>query len=71
MRFNDLLTADVRERMVEIARELRREQMPSEALLWSALRNRQIDGYKFRRQQPIGAFIVDFYCDDVGLIVGS
>ena len=55
--------------MVELARELRGESQPSEALLWAALRNRKLAGHKFRRQQPIGAFIVDFYCDDAALII--
>lgn len=55
--------------MVEIARELRREPTPSEALLWDVLRSRKLGGYKFRRQQPIGSFVVDFYCDEAGLIV--
>jgi len=31
--------------------------------------NRQLAGYKFRRQQPIGRFIVDFYCADVKLVI--
>jgi very-short-patch-repair endonuclease len=55
--------------MVELARELRREPQPSEALLWESLRNRRLAGRKFRRQQPIGAFIVDFYCDEAALVV--
>jgi very-short-patch-repair endonuclease len=39
----------------------------AEALLWSRLRNRQIGGAKFRRQHPIGAFVVDFYCSGLRL----
>jgi very-short-patch-repair endonuclease len=69
MRFDDLVTANLRKRMVEIARELRKEPTDSEAILWDALRGRQLDGYKFRRQQPIGAFVVDFYCDEAALVV--
>ncbi len=42
------------------ARQLRREQTDVEAKLWSYLRNRQLDGFKFRRQHPIGRFVVDF-----------
>ncbi|HIP95769.1 MAG TPA: DUF559 domain-containing protein, partial [Anaerolineae bacterium] len=44
------------------ARELRQPQTPAESRLWSRLRNRQLSGFKFRRQHPIGRFIVDFYC---------
>ncbi len=36
---------------------------------WSLLRNRRIGGLKFRRQHVIGAFIVDFYCADLRLVL--
>ena len=55
--------------MTEIARRLRREATHSEAILWRALRNRKLDGHKFRRQFPIGAFALDFYCPEAGLAV--
>ncbi|MDP6550493.1 MAG: endonuclease domain-containing protein [Dehalococcoidia bacterium] len=42
------------------ARELRKGSTESERSLWKHLRMRQINGYKFRRQQPIGRYIVDF-----------
>ena len=42
------------------ARELRKNLTESEQVLWKHLRMRQINGYKFRRQQPIGPYIVDF-----------
>ena len=42
------------------ARELRKNTTESERALWKHLRMRQINGYKFRRQQPIGQYIVDF-----------
>ncbi|MEW6579887.1 MAG: endonuclease domain-containing protein [Chloroflexota bacterium] len=48
--------------MRDIARQLRQEATPSEDILWQALRNRQLDGRKFRRQQPVGPFVLDFYC---------
>lgn len=38
-------------------------------MLWSALRNRQIDKIKFRRQHPIGKYIVDFYCATYKLVI--
>jgi very-short-patch-repair endonuclease len=42
------------------ARQLRRAQTKAEGLLWRHLRSRQLGGVKFRRQQPIGPYIVDF-----------
>ena len=41
----------------------------SERLLWQGLRNRQLGGFKFRRQKPIGPFIVDFVCMEKKLII--
>ena len=51
------------------ARELRRLQPRSEAVLWNALRNRQLDGFKFRRQAPIERYFADFACVDARLVV--
>lgn len=44
------------------ARRLRREQTDAERTLWRALRSRQFSGLKFRRQHPIGPYIVDLCC---------
>jgi very-short-patch-repair endonuclease len=52
-----------------IARKLRKEQTEAERRLWWHLRNRQLEGWKFRRQFPIGHYIVDFACIDARLIV--
>lgn len=41
----------------------------AERLLWQALRNHQLCGFKFRRQHPIGPYIVDFYCHNARLVV--
>jgi very-short-patch-repair endonuclease len=60
---------DLEQRMVEVARALRKARTPSEEILWQALRNRQLDGRKFRRQQPIGAFVLDFFCPEERLAV--
>lgn len=46
----------------EFARSLRREMTDAERHLWRALRQRSIDGFKFRRQHVIGEFVVDFVC---------
>ena len=48
---------------------LRREMTDAERKLWSVLRNPQLGGAKFRRQQPIGPFIADFVCQERRLIV--
>ena len=69
MRFDELLTPALRQRMTEIARGLRRDATTCESLLWTQLRNRRLLGHKFRRQQPIGPFVADFYCDEAGLVV--
>ncbi|HLO91155.1 MAG TPA: endonuclease domain-containing protein [Lentimicrobium sp.] len=53
----------------EDAKELRKIQTPAEALLWEALRSKQVNGMKFRRQHPIRSFIVDFYCHEAQLII--
>jgi len=54
---------------VEKARDLRRGITPAERRLWSALRGRSLNGCKFRRQHPIGCFIVDFVCLERRLII--
>jgi adenine-specific DNA-methyltransferase len=51
------------------ARELRQHQTDVEAKLWLRLRDRQLCGVKFRRQHPIGPYIVDFCCPDRCLVV--
>jgi very-short-patch-repair endonuclease len=51
------------------AKRLRREMTPQEKLLWRQLRDRRLDGFKFRDQQPIGPFIADFVCQKQKLII--
>ena len=51
------------------ARPLRHNTTRQEYHLWPRLRNRQLNGYKFRRQHPIGPFVVDFCCLEKKLIV--
>jgi very-short-patch-repair endonuclease len=48
---------------------MRREPTDAERKLWHALRDRRLDGLKFRRQVPIGNYIVDFICIEAKLIV--
>ena len=51
------------------ARKLRSHLTEAESLLWMHLRYRQIGGYKFRRQHPVGHYIVDFACLEKKLII--
>jgi len=51
------------------AKELRQTQTPAEEKLWHVLRRKNLNRHKFRRQHPIGPFIVDFYCNDANLII--
>jgi very-short-patch-repair endonuclease len=51
------------------ARQLRQEQTSAEAKLWQYLRDHRLDGFKIRRQHPIGRFVVDFCCVERRLIV--
>src|SRR5215472_8335447 len=53
----------------ERARTLRRDMTEAEKRLWQMLRSRQTEGYRFRRQVPIGGFIADFACHAARLIV--
>src|SRR5271157_5368011 len=44
----------------DIAKKLRKQSTDTERQLWRYLRNRQMEGFKFRRRQPIGTYVVDF-----------
>ena len=54
---------------LDFARRLRKNQTDAEKLLWKILRNRQLLGLKFRRQHPVGPYILDFYCHDCKLCI--
>ena len=51
------------------ARELRNNATDAERALWRQLRLWQLEGYKFRRQQPLGRFIVDFVCLEKRVVI--
>jgi very-short-patch-repair endonuclease len=53
----------------EQRRTLRQEMTPAEARLWSLLKGKRLDGRKFRRQQSLGPYIVDFYCSAESLVI--
>ena len=54
---------------IETSRRLRRNSTEVEKLLWSRLRDRQLDYTKFRRQHPLGPYVVDFFCLKQGLVI--
>jgi very-short-patch-repair endonuclease len=51
------------------ARKLRRDQTDAERKLWFRLRDRRLNGMKFRRQMPIRSYVVDFCCESAHLVV--
>ncbi len=51
------------------ARTFRRSLTSPELGLWLKLKNRQLGGFKFRRQHPVGPYILDFYCAEARLAV--
>jgi very-short-patch-repair endonuclease len=51
------------------ARELRKQGVLSEVLLWEHLKGRKMRGCQFMRQKPIGNYIVDFYCSKLNLVI--
>jgi very-short-patch-repair endonuclease len=56
-------------RSTGIARRLRLDQTDAEKVLWNRIRNRQIDGHKFVRQQPIDNYICDFVCRERLIVI--
>jgi len=56
-------------RLLGRRRALRADLTPAEAALWRALQDSSLDGRKFRRQQSIGPYIVDFYCAVERLVI--
>lgn len=55
--------------VMELARGFRKAPTSTEDFLWQCIRDRRLNGYKFRRQHPIGRYIADFYCHDLSLVV--
>jgi very-short-patch-repair endonuclease len=53
----------------DMARRFRRALTPPEARLWVALRGKILAALRFRRQHPVGPFVLDFYCDSARLAV--
>jgi len=55
--------------LTELARNLRKNPTIAESKLWNYLRNKKLNGIKFRRQEPIGDYIVDFISFEKNLII--
>lgn len=53
----------------QLSRKLRSESTLGEVLLWNELKNRQFYGYDFHRQKPLLNYIVDFYCNELLLVI--
>jgi very-short-patch-repair endonuclease len=51
----------------QIAKILRKQATPAESKVWRWLRDRRYGGLKFRRQHPVGGFVLDFYCAELRL----
>ncbi|MEA1882287.1 MAG: endonuclease domain-containing protein [Candidatus Marinimicrobia bacterium] len=66
MKFSDL--PPYTQEALQIAKMLRQNTTLHEKIVWNHIRKQQI-GYKFRRQVPIGKYVVDFICIELGLIV--
>src|SRR5215467_10075052 len=52
-----------------LRKKLRNSTTSAEAILWTYLQRRQLEGKKFRRQESLGRYVVDFYCPECRLIV--
>ena len=49
------------------AKKLREQRTPAEIALWEALREKKLNGFRFRQQHPIGNYVLDFYCYSANL----
>ena len=56
-------------RLTKFAKELRKNGTDAENIIWYHLRAKQFEGLKFRRQQPIGNYIVDFVCFSKKIVI--
>jgi very-short-patch-repair endonuclease len=56
-------------KLTNVARLLRKNSTEIERLLWRHLRAGRFDGYKFKRQQPLGSYVVDFVCFEARLVI--
>ena len=57
------------QKLKEISRQLRKNMTNAEKRLWAKIRMRQLQGYQFYRQKPVGDYIVDFFCPRAKLVI--
>ena len=67
--YNDNLHKGAIGKLYQYGRELRQSSTKAEKILWEYLRNRKLDGLKFRRQHPLDKYIADFYCHEIKLVI--
>lgn len=67
--YNNNLHKYAKVKIFENARALRLTSTEAEELLWQELRDRKLNGLKFRRQHPIDKWIADFYCHEKKLVI--
>src|SRR5438874_1632896 len=60
---------DPSRRLLHFARDMRRAPTQAEQRLWSLLRDRRLGGFKFRRQHPVGGYILDFFCESASTAI--
>jgi very-short-patch-repair endonuclease len=58
-----------RSTMIGLARKQRQNSVTAESIIWHALRDRRTEGFKFRRQVPIGGYIADFICFEKRFVI--
>ena len=63
------MSGEVSREVIARARQLRRSMTDAERALWRVIRNKQLNEFRFRRQRPMGNYIVDFVCLDAKLIL--
>ncbi|HEX8277487.1 MAG TPA: endonuclease domain-containing protein [Segetibacter sp.] len=67
--YNDNLHKNANPKLYEYGRALRQETTEAEEFLWERIRNKKLDGLKFRRQHPLLNYIADFYCHEKKLVI--
>ena len=59
----------MKDKIATIAKTLRKKSTDAENVLWKQLRKNQLEGLKFRRQQPIDNYVVDFVCFEKRIVI--
>jgi very-short-patch-repair endonuclease len=59
----------LKDKIATIAKTLRKKSTDAENVLWKQLRRKQLEGLKFRRQQPIDNYVVDFVCFEKRIVI--